>query len=49
MVESVALALEKTVEAGGEVVTPLTSQVEARHSRRSAIPPGNMLGILFQR
>lgn len=43
LVGSVGCVLEHIVEAGGEVVTPLTPQNDGEASRPSAIPPGTVL------
>jgi predicted enzyme related to lactoylglutathione lyase len=48
MVESVEQALEKIVEAGGEVVTPLTPQREGEAFATFRDPAGNVLGVFHQ-
>ena len=45
MVESVARTLEQIVEAGGEVVTPLTAQGAGEAFATFRDPAGNVLGI----
>jgi predicted enzyme related to lactoylglutathione lyase len=45
MVESVGQSLEKIVEAGGAVVTPLTPQGEGEAYATFRDPAGNVLGI----
>jgi predicted enzyme related to lactoylglutathione lyase len=45
MVESVEQSLEKIVEAGGAVVTPLTPQGEGEAYATFRDPAGNVLGI----
>jgi predicted enzyme related to lactoylglutathione lyase len=45
MVESVERTLEKIVEAGGEIVTPLTPQGEGEAFATFRDPAGNVLGI----
>jgi predicted enzyme related to lactoylglutathione lyase len=47
-VESVQQGLEKIVEAGGEVVTPLTPQGEGEAFATFRDPAGNVLGIFHE-
>ena len=48
MVESVEQALERIVEAGGAVVTPLTPQGEGEAFATFRDPVGNVLGVFQQ-
>jgi uncharacterized protein len=48
MVESVEQSLEKIVDAGGAIVTPLTSQSEGEAFATFRDPAGNVLGIFQQ-
>jgi predicted enzyme related to lactoylglutathione lyase len=47
-VEDVQRALEKIVEAGGEIVTPLTPQGEGEAFATFRDPAGNVLGIFHE-
>ena len=47
-VEDVERALEKIVEAGGEVVTPLTPEREGEAFATFRDPAGNVLGIFHE-
>jgi len=47
-VENVQRALEKIVEAGGEIVTPLTPQGEGEAFATFRDPAGNVLGIFHE-
>jgi predicted enzyme related to lactoylglutathione lyase len=48
MVESVEEALEKIVQAGGEIVTPLTPQSEGEAYATFRDPAGNVVGVFQQ-
>jgi predicted enzyme related to lactoylglutathione lyase len=48
MVESVEQVLEKIIQAGGAVVTPLTPQGEGEALATFRDPAGNVLGIFQQ-
>jgi predicted enzyme related to lactoylglutathione lyase len=48
MVESVERALGKIVDAGGEVVTPLTGQGEGEAFATFRDPAGNVMGVFEQ-
>jgi predicted enzyme related to lactoylglutathione lyase len=48
MVESVERALEKIVEAGGEIVTPITPQGEGEAFATFRDPGGNIVGVAQQ-
>jgi uncharacterized protein len=48
IVESVEQALEKIIQAGGAVVTPLTPQGEGEAFATVRDPAGNVLGIFQQ-
>ena len=47
-VEDVQRALEKIVEAGGEIVTPLTPQGEGEAFATFRDPAGNVLGVFHE-
>jgi uncharacterized protein len=47
-VEDVQRALQKIVEAGGEVVTPLTPQGEGEAFATFRDPAGNVLGVFHE-
>ncbi len=47
-VENVQRALEKIMEAGGEIVTPLTLQGEGEAFATFRDPAGNVLGIFHE-
>jgi predicted enzyme related to lactoylglutathione lyase len=48
MVDSVEESLEKIVQAGGEVVKPLTPQQEGEAYATFRDPAGNVLGVFHQ-
>jgi predicted enzyme related to lactoylglutathione lyase len=48
-VEDVQRALEKIMEAGGEIVTPLTPQGDGEAFATFRDPTGNVLGIFHER
>ena len=47
-VEDVQRALEKIVEAGGQIVTPLTPQSEGEAFATFRDPAGNVLGVFHE-